>query len=79
MSADLRTDVPVDRLEVIDSLRPRLAPVAGERDLEAMINSALDELSPAHVTTYLPILVERRVREQLGQAETQPPGTAPPA
>jgi hypothetical protein len=32
-----------------------------------MINAALDELAPVKVTTYLSILVERRVRDRLGE------------
>jgi len=39
--------------------------VAGGQDIDAMIGAALDELTPATVTTYLPILVERQVRARL--------------
>ena len=68
MASDLHADLAVERLEVIDSVRPRLAGEAVGRDIDSLINSALDELTPANVTTYLPILVERRVREQLHEA-----------
>lgn len=53
-----------DRLEVVESVRPRLADIQGE-DVDRLIDDALDRLLPANVTTYLPILVERQVREQL--------------
>jgi hypothetical protein len=65
MALDLHAGPAADRLEVVDSVRPRLADLAAGRDVDAMINEALDELTPATVTTYLPILVERRVRDQL--------------
>jgi len=64
MPSDVTAD-QFDRLEVIDSVRPRLSAEANGRDIDPLINSALDELTPANVTTYLPILVERRVRDQL--------------
>ncbi len=54
-----------DRLEVVESVRPRLADVAASRDVDRLIDEALEGLLPARVTTYLPILVERRVRDQL--------------
>jgi hypothetical protein len=34
-------------------------------DVERLIEEALDELTPASVTTFLPILVERRVRDRV--------------
>lgn len=64
MPSDVTTG-EFDRLEVIDSVRPRLSAEANGKDIDLLINSALDELTPANVTTYLPILVERRVRDQL--------------
>jgi hypothetical protein len=57
----------VERLEVVESVRPRLVGVAAPQDVDRLIDEALDRLLPANVTTYLPILVERRVREQLRQ------------
>jgi len=66
MATDLDSLHTVDRLEVVESVRPRLADVACDQDIEAMINAALDDLTPATVTTYLPILVERQVRSRLG-------------
>lgn len=65
MAADLDALHRVDRVEVVESVRPRLADVAGGRDIDAMITAALDDLTPATVTTYLPILVERQVRARL--------------
>ncbi len=65
MAADLDALHRVDRLEVVESVRPRLADVAAGQDIDSMIDAALDELTPATVTTYLPILVERQVRARL--------------
>jgi hypothetical protein len=65
MATDLHVDPTVDRLEVVDSVRTRLADLADGTTLDALIGSALDELTPATVTTYLPILVERRVRDRI--------------
>jgi hypothetical protein len=65
MATDLHVDPTVDRLEVVDSVRTRLADLADGTTLDTLIGSALDELTPATVTTYLPILVERRVRDRI--------------
>ena len=65
MATDLDALHRVDRLEVVESVRPRLADIANGQDLDAMITAALDDLTPATVTTYLPILVERQVRARL--------------
>lgn len=57
--------VPDERdlvVEVVDALQPRLTEVA-PADLRGLVESALGELGEVRVTTYLPILVERRVRE----------------
>ena len=51
-------------VEVVDALQPRLQEVAPE-SLRGMVASALGELGEVRVTTYLPIIVERRVREQI--------------
>jgi hypothetical protein len=53
------------RLDIVESVRPRLADAAAPEDVDRLIDAALDRLLPATVTTYLPILVERQVREQL--------------
>ena len=51
-------------VEVVDALQPRLQEVAPD-SLRDMVASALGELGEVRVTTYLPIIVERRVREQI--------------
>jgi len=51
-------------VEVVDALQPRLPEVAPDA-LRAMVATVLGELGEVRVTTYLPIIVERRVREQL--------------
>ncbi|MBK5306174.1 MAG: hypothetical protein JJD92_05750 [Frankiaceae bacterium] len=55
----------VERLEVVASVRPRLTDVGNGDDVDRLIEEALDELTPASVSTYLPILVERRVRDRI--------------
>ena len=55
----------VERLEVVASVRPRLTDVESAADVDRLIDEALDELTPAAVSTYLPILVERRVRDRI--------------
>ncbi len=59
------------RLEIVESVRPRLSDLSAD-DVERLIEEALDELTPANVTTFLPILVERRVRDRV-QHRDQPP------
>jgi len=54
-----------ERLEVTESVRPRLMDVADGADVDRLIAEALDELTPATVSTFLPILVERRVRDRI--------------
>ena len=60
------------RLEIVESVRPRLSDLSAD-DVERLIEEALDELTPANVTTFLPILVERRVRDRV-QHRDQLPG-----
>jgi len=54
-----------ERLEVTESVRPRLTHIADDAVIDRLIAEALDELTPATVSTFLPILVERRVRDRL--------------
>jgi hypothetical protein len=61
----------VDRLEVVASVRPRLTDVENGADVDRLIDEALDELTPASVSTYLPILVERRVRDRIQHRSAQ--------
>ena len=68
MASDLPVDRDAERVELADSVRPRLSDLATDQDIDRMINLALDELTPANVTTYLPILVERNVRDRLHEA-----------
>jgi hypothetical protein len=62
--AVLGSDAYVDQL--VSSLRPRLPGVAPE-GLPGLVRTALDALGEVRVTTYLPILVERRVRADLAR------------
>lgn len=56
--------------EVVDELTTtvenRLGEMAVGRDVAGMVRAALEEMSPVTVRTYLPVLVERRIRSQLG-------------
>lgn len=57
--------------ELTASLRPRLVPAAPAVELEHLVRSTLEELAPVHVTNYLGVLVERRLRVG-GHAMPQP-------
>jgi hypothetical protein len=52
--------------DLLSALRPRLTGVVPEGDVERLVHEAVVALTPVRVTTYLPILVERRVRQGLG-------------
>ena len=56
--------------EVVDELTTtvenRLGEMAVGRDVAGMVRAVLEEMSPVTVRTYLPVLVERRIRSQLG-------------
>jgi hypothetical protein len=54
-----------ERVDVAASVRPRVINLADEADVDRLIREALDELTPANVSTFLPILVERRVRDRI--------------
>jgi hypothetical protein len=51
--------------DLLAALRPRLVDVLPEDEVDQRVHDALVALGPVRVTTYLPILVERRVRAQL--------------
>jgi hypothetical protein len=68
------TDVVLD--DLVSALRPRLADAAPGVDLDVLVREAFAELGPVRVTTYLQILVERRVRERLRSASFAPRVTA---
>ena len=73
MTVDVRPEKPVvepDTLtDLLDTLRPRLTGLP-ESSLRELVSTALHDFGDVRVTTYLPILVERRVREELRQAGT---------
>jgi hypothetical protein len=54
----------VDELTV--SVRKHLGALAEGRDVTGMVRAAVDELTPVTVRNYLPVLVERRIRGQIG-------------
>ena len=43
-----------------------LGTLAEGQDLSLMVRAAVDELTPLTVRNYLPVLVERRIRSQIG-------------
>jgi hypothetical protein len=51
--------------ELVASLRPRLDGVAPADDIERLVRETYAAMSPVRVTTYMPILVERRIKDQL--------------
>jgi hypothetical protein len=61
LSADVYPDDELVQ-ELTDSLRPRLMPAVPAVELEHLVRSTLEELAPIHVTNYLGVLVERRLR-----------------
>jgi hypothetical protein len=54
--------------DLVTSLRPRLTSVP-EEGLPELVRTALHELGEVRVTTYLPILVERRLRDVIAERE----------
>jgi hypothetical protein len=52
--------------DLVTSLRPRLTSVP-EEGLPDLVRTALNELGEVRVTTYLPILVERRLRDVIAE------------
>jgi len=60
LSADLYPDDELV-LDLTDSLRSRVAPTDSV-ELEQLVRATLDELAPVHVTNFLAVLVERRLR-----------------
>lgn len=61
----LPTAEPEELVALLETLRPRLGDLAGPVDVDAMVRAAFAELGPVRVTTYLPILVERQVRQRV--------------
>jgi hypothetical protein len=62
LSADV---FPTDEMvtELTEALRPRVAPESTVIDLERRVRVTLEKMAPVHVTTFLPVLLERRIRQ----------------
>jgi hypothetical protein len=58
-------------LELTESMHARLTPAQHAPALEHQVRATLDELAPVHVTKYLGVLVERKMRGT-GQVTRQP-------
>jgi hypothetical protein len=61
LSADVYPDDELVQ-ELAESMHSRLVPKTHAPELEIQIRSTLEELAPVHVTKYLGVLVERRLR-----------------
>jgi hypothetical protein len=70
LSADVYPDEDLVA-ELIESMHSRLSPAAHAPELELQVRKTLEELAPVHVTKYLGVLVERRLR-RTGQVTRQP-------
>ena len=70
LSADVYPDDELV-LELTESMHSRLVPVSQAPELELQVRTMLEELAPVHVTKYLGVLVERRLRGT-GQVTRQP-------
>ena len=51
--------------ELTVSVEKHLGDLVAGRDVSGLVRAALDEVSPATVRIYLPVLVERRIRDQI--------------
>jgi hypothetical protein len=60
------TPDPETVAELTVSVEKHLGTLAEGKDLSVMVMAAVDELTPLTVRTYLPVLVERRIRGQIG-------------
>jgi hypothetical protein len=56
--------------ELVAALRPRLVDTVGLADVDRLVREARASLGPVRVTTYLPILIERKVRQRVRMAQT---------
>ncbi len=61
LSADVYPDDELV-IELTESMNSRLAPATHAPALEQQVRTTLEELAPVHVTKYLGVLVERRLR-----------------
>jgi hypothetical protein len=69
LSADVYPDDELVQ-ELTESMHSRLAPATDAPALEHQVRTTLEELAPVHVTKYLGVLVERRMR-RTGQVTRQ--------
>ncbi len=51
--------------ELSESVQAHLGDMLTGRDVPLLVRTILDDMTPLTVRTYLPVLVERRVREHL--------------
>jgi len=56
--------------DLVAALRPRLADEVGHAEVDRLVREARADLGQVRVTTYLPILIERRVRARVRTART---------
>jgi hypothetical protein len=56
--------------ELVAALRPRLVDTVGLADVDRLVREARASLGPVRVTTYLPILIERKVRQRVRMGQT---------
>jgi hypothetical protein len=61
LSADVFPDEELVA-ELVESMHSRLAVADDAPELELQVRATLEELAPVHVTKYLGVLVERRMR-----------------
>jgi hypothetical protein len=57
--------------DLVAALRPRLADAVGPHEVDRLVREARANLGVVRVTTYLPILIERRVRQQVRRARAE--------
>jgi hypothetical protein len=70
VTAPIADSAEVEVDELVASLRPRLADTVGHAEVDRLVREARADLGAVRVTTYLPILVERRVRQRVRTAQT---------
>jgi hypothetical protein len=56
--------------DLVAALRPRLVDEVGPAEVDRLVREARADLGEVRVTTYLPILVERRVRARVRMGRT---------
>jgi hypothetical protein len=55
--------------DLVAALRPRLADAVGPAEADRLVREARADLGDVRVTTYLPILIERQVRQRVRTAQ----------